>query len=333
MVKDGGRGYERQMEPPSKDDPANPYGFQKAWGRQPQGSFRIGPMPKAGATPINEPAPPPAPRPQARPLPEPTPQRPSSILTGSAAEPVSRSQTSGIRMPRQPALERPAPAAPSGPRVDQTQMPLAAARMQAGARPAPVRPPSERLPEGPRPMLSQEALAALGAIEGGAPEPRAAWLAGRLPLVVGGAVVLLAIVAAAVWVMNRPADTATPAALAPVEPAPVETAVTPPVADPSLAPPIAATTPTVDALPPLVTPAAPPAAAPPRPGTVVAAPAPRTAPPTPAPIAAAPPPLDVPPPPPAVVAPPQPRPAPPPAPRPQVDPDGPISTRLPDGAD
>jgi hypothetical protein len=40
------------MEPPSKDDPANPFGYKKVWGKQPQSAFRPAP---------------PAPRPQVDP--------------------------------------------------------------------------------------------------------------------------------------------------------------------------------------------------------------------------------------------------------------------------
>ncbi len=49
------------MEPPSKDDPANPFGYKKVWGKQPQSAFRIGPLPKAGPEPVRMPAPPPRP--------------------------------------------------------------------------------------------------------------------------------------------------------------------------------------------------------------------------------------------------------------------------------
>ncbi|MDP2259857.1 MAG: hypothetical protein Q8J89_09100, partial [Caulobacter sp.] len=128
------------MEPPSKDDPANPYGFRKAWGKQPQGAFRIGPLPKAGAAPIRMPAPPPTPTPkaQSRPIPEPTPQRPSSILTGSAAAPTPQAP---FAAPLQPIQKR--PPRPTGPTVRPESMPLGA----AAPAPRPASPPRPPAPE------------------------------------------------------------------------------------------------------------------------------------------------------------------------------------------
>ncbi len=339
------------MEPPSKDDPAdpaakspaNPYGVKKAWGNQAQGAFRIGQAPRVGAQPIRMPAPPPDTNPQPVPAPRPTSERPSSILTGSPAAPQPRTPAAAPVQPVRSPPPRPTQATirpESMPMGVAGRKPRPASRPRSTPAPATAAPPRSEAPAlaaptGVRPMLTPEALAALGASgEGRATAPvveMVSRLRGRLPLLAAAAVLTLVVAAGAAWVLTRPAtvDSPSPAvADAAPPPAPATTSASAPPTpiedlDPVLTSPLAIAppaTPPPSALPTVTPPvlrATPPAAQP-----AAAAPPPV--------IAAPPPPLEIPPP---VVAapPPAPRPAPPPVVRPPVDPDGPMTTRLPEG--
>lgn len=304
---------------------------QVTWGRPPSSVFHVGPLPKGPAvSPLGDPRP-------VRPVPG-----TGSILSGSMVPAAARPRQPVVTTGEPEWIEEPAdlvpvaakapPEAPAPiaarPAIDPTVRPLPAATRET-LEPLPA-PPSEPIPVVQRAVEVEPAPVV-------APSYArvSAKRSSRSPLYVGGAVVVLALVAGGVWFASLPSPPDAPvAAAAPVAPAPV--AVEPPVTSVAEPVPVEAVTAPVPAAVSAAVPAATvanrPAAA--RPATAQTSPATATATPRPAqtpPVTRAPAPQSVAPPAitvqPLTVTPPSPTPAPTAARNAPSDPDAPITTR------